>query len=89
MSPSYLGIAITFDGHTYLTCVWGFTTHCETNAIYEVRKLELVPYYEVACKLMAMFEHIQLGHVPQSENTLVNDLAKLAVALAFLVGTQK
>jgi len=40
----------------------------QVNRIYEVRKPELVAYWEAAHKLMEKFEHIQVNHVPRSKN---------------------
>lgn len=54
----------------------------QINGIYEVRKQELLPYYQAARKLMDKFEHIQINHVPRSENVTADALAKLASALA-------
>ncbi|KAM0829812.1 hypothetical protein ACQ4PT_066635 [Festuca glaucescens] len=53
----------------------------QVNNIYEVRKPELVPYYDTAQKLMAKFHHIEVVHVPRSRNAPVDALAKLASAL--------
>ena len=40
----------------------------QVNNIYEVRKPELVPYYNAAQQLMDKFEHIEVIHVPRSGN---------------------
>jgi ribonuclease HI len=54
----------------------------QINGIYEVRKPELKLYHEVACKLMAKFEHVQISHVPRTGNASADALAKLAASLA-------
>jgi ribonuclease HI len=56
----------------------------QVNGVYEVRKPELVPYCEVAKKLMEKFENIQVDHIPRGQNASVDALAKLAAALIFL-----
>jgi len=38
---------------------------------YEVRKSELKPYHEIACKLMAKFEHIQINRFPVAKMHLL------------------
>jgi len=54
----------------------------QVNRIYEVRKPELVAYWEAAHKLMEKFEHIQVNHVPRSKNASADALAKLASSLS-------
>jgi len=58
----------------------------QVNGVYEVRKPELMPYYEAARKLMNEFKHIEILHVPQSRNAPADALAKLAAALALPEG---
>ncbi|KAM0833194.1 hypothetical protein ACQ4PT_064416 [Festuca glaucescens] len=53
----------------------------QVNGIYEVRKPELVPYYNAARNLMGKFLQIEVLHVPQSRNAPADALAKLAAAL--------
>jgi ribonuclease HI len=53
----------------------------QVNDIYEVRKPELVPYYNVAQKLMEKFQQLEVLHVPRSRNAPADALAKLAAAL--------
>ena len=53
----------------------------QINDIYEVRKPELVPYYNAAQVLMKKFNHIEVVHVPQSRNAPADALEKLAAAL--------
>ena len=53
----------------------------QVNNIYEVRKPELVPYYNTARRLMDKFQHIEVAHVPRSRNAPADALAKLASAL--------
>jgi ribonuclease HI len=36
--------------------------------IYEVRKPYLVPYYKAVQRLMNMFEHIHIAHIPRGKN---------------------
>lgn len=54
----------------------------QVNGVYEVHKPELVPYWEATHKLIEKFEHIQIEHVPRSQNASADALAKLAAALA-------
>nr|XP_051211175.1 uncharacterized protein LOC127328628 [Lolium perenne] len=53
----------------------------QVNGIYEVRKPELVPYYNAARNLMGKFLQIEVLHVPRSRNAPADALAKLAAAL--------
>ncbi|KAK1665874.1 hypothetical protein QYE76_054033 [Lolium multiflorum] len=53
----------------------------QVNGIYEVRKPELVPYYNAARNLMGKFLHVEVLHVPRSRNAPADALAKLAAAL--------
>ncbi|XP_020168421.1 uncharacterized protein [Aegilops tauschii subsp. strangulata] len=53
----------------------------QVDDIYEVRKLELVPYYTAARNLMKKFQHIEVLHVPRSRNAPADALAKLAATL--------
>jgi ribonuclease HI len=53
----------------------------QVNDIYEVRKPELVPYYNAARKLMEKFQQVEVLHVPRSRNAPADALAKLASAL--------
>jgi hypothetical protein len=59
---------------------------CQVNNIYEVRKPELVPYHTAAQILIKKFEHIQLLHVPRSNNSSADALAKLAASLVLPEG---
>lgn len=58
----------------------------QVNDIYEVRKPELVPYYDAVQKLMKKFEYINISHVPRSKNASPDALAKLAAALVLPEG---
>jgi len=58
----------------------------QVNEIYEVRKPELVPYYQAARKLMEKFKRIEVVHVPRSRNAPADALAKLAAALVLPEG---
>ncbi|KAM0891957.1 hypothetical protein ACQ4PT_026069 [Festuca glaucescens] len=53
----------------------------QVNGIYEVRKPELVPYYNAARNLMGKFLQVEVLHVPRSRNAPADALAKLAAAL--------
>jgi ribonuclease HI len=53
----------------------------QLNGIYEVRKPELIPYYEKAKELISRFAFIKLEHVPRRYNSRANALAQLAAAL--------
>jgi ribonuclease HI len=53
----------------------------QINAIYEVRKPDLVPYYKAVQRLMNKFEHIHIAHIPRGKNASADALAKLAAAL--------
>jgi ribonuclease HI len=58
----------------------------QINGIYEVHKLELVPYYKVMQRLVNKFEHIQIAHIPHGKNASANTLAKLTAVLVLLDG---
>ncbi|KAG5553120.1 hypothetical protein RHGRI_011101 [Rhododendron griersonianum] len=47
--------------------------------IYEVRKLELVPFNNYAHRLIAWLGDVTLEHVPREENRQADALAKLAL----------
>ena len=49
---------------------------------YEVRKPELVPYYNYARRLIGWLGGVTLEHVPRRENRQADALAKLASSLA-------
>lgn len=53
----------------------------QVNEIYEVRKAELVPYWETTRSLMSKFDFVQVDHVPRSKNASADALAKLASSL--------
>jgi ribonuclease HI len=55
----------------------------QVNGIYEMRKPELVPYFQAAKRLMENFEIIQVNHIPRGENASADALAKLASHLPF------
>ncbi|KAM0901363.1 hypothetical protein ACQ4PT_020050 [Festuca glaucescens] len=56
----------------------------QVNDIYEVRKPELVSYYNAARNLMGKFLQVEVLHVPRSRNAPADALAKLAAALVLL-----
>ena len=39
---------------------------------YDVKKLELIPYYKYSKRLLGWFDHISITHVPRSENKQAN-----------------
>ena len=49
---------------------------------YDVKKLELIPYYKYSKRLLGWFDHISITHIPRNENKQADALAKLATALA-------
>jgi ribonuclease HI/transposase InsO family protein len=53
----------------------------QLNGIYEVRKTELIPYYQKAKELISQFAFIKLVHIPRSCNSQANALAQLAAAI--------
>ncbi|KAM0871966.1 hypothetical protein ACQ4PT_039043 [Festuca glaucescens] len=53
----------------------------QVNDIYEVRKPELVSYYNAARNIMGKFLQVEVLHVPRSRNAPADALAKLAAAL--------
>jgi ribonuclease HI len=53
----------------------------QVNDVYEVRKPELVPYYNVVQRIMNKFEHINIIHILRGKNASADALAKLAAAL--------
>ncbi|XP_061999282.1 uncharacterized protein LOC133716611 [Rosa rugosa] len=50
--------------------------------IYEVKKEDLVPYFQLATQLLKGFDAVTLMHVPRKENQVADALANLAAALA-------
>lgn len=54
----------------------------QVNDIYEVRKPELVPYFNKAKMLMGQFSSISLEYAQGSKNAQADALAKLASALS-------
>ena len=46
--------------------------------LYEVKKVELLPYCKYASKLLTQFDTFSIKHVPQKENRQVDALANLA-----------
>ena len=55
---------------------------------YEVKKDNLVPYFQYATHLIENFERVVLEHVPRKENRMADALANLATTLALLEGEQ-
>jgi hypothetical protein len=51
--------------------------------MYEVRKRELVPYYEAVQGHINKFVYIHITHIPRGKNASADALAKLATALVF------
>ena len=50
--------------------------------LYEVKKVELLPYFKYASKLLTQFDTFSIEHVPRKENLQADALAKLASTLA-------
>ena len=50
-------------------------------ALYEVKKLEFLPYVDHAKKLLEWFDDVSLEHEPRKENRQADALANLASAL--------
>ena len=50
--------------------------------LYEVKKIELLPYFKYASKLLTRFDTFSIEHVPQKESYQVDALANLASTLA-------
>ncbi|XP_062006103.1 uncharacterized protein LOC133723308 [Rosa rugosa] len=50
--------------------------------IYEVKKEDLVPYFQLATQLLKGFDAVTLTYVPRKENQMADALANLAAALA-------
>ncbi|KAM2045314.1 hypothetical protein ACFX1T_009523 [Malus domestica] len=48
---------------------------------YEVRKDDLVPYFQLATQLLQRFEAVTLEHVPRKENQMADALANLASSM--------
>ncbi|XP_058080637.1 uncharacterized protein LOC131228787 [Magnolia sinica] len=47
---------------------------------FEIRKQELLPYYQKAQQLLEQFYHVEIKHVPRAENAKADALASLAAA---------
>ncbi|TVU66553.1 reverse transcriptase-like protein [Cobetia crustatorum] len=47
-----------------------------------MRKQELLPYCRKAQQLLEQFCHVEIKHIPRSENAKADALASLAVALS-------
>ncbi|PIN24522.1 DNA-directed DNA polymerase [Handroanthus impetiginosus] len=54
--------------------------------VYEVKKDDLVPYFQQVSSLLRKFEDIVLRHVPRKKNKLVDALANLATTLGLSEG---
>lgn len=54
----------------------------QLKGIYEVRKPELIEYFERAKNLIGNFQNLQLYHIPRGKNTQADALANLAATLA-------
>ena len=54
------------------------------NLEYEVRKPDLVPYFNKAQKLKGQFTLIEFHHIPRCENVKADALAGLAASMALL-----
>ena len=52
--------------------------------LYEVKKVELLPYCKYASKLLTQFDTFSIEHVPWKKNRLADALANLASTLAIL-----
>lgn len=50
--------------------------------LYEVKKLELLPYVNYVKKLLKWFDKASIAYVPRKENRQVDFLANLASAIA-------
>ncbi|XP_024172199.1 uncharacterized protein LOC112178258 [Rosa chinensis] len=50
--------------------------------LYEVKKEDLVPYFQLATQLLKGFDAVTLTHVPRKENQTADALANLAATLA-------
>ncbi|KAG5554510.1 hypothetical protein RHGRI_012154 [Rhododendron griersonianum] len=53
---------------------------------YEVKKDDLVPYFQYASHLLKNLEGVTLEHVPREENRMADALANLATTLAWQEG---
>ncbi|KAL0292483.1 UNVERIFIED_CONTAM: hypothetical protein Sradi_6987200 [Sesamum radiatum] len=52
--------------------------------IYEVKKEDLVPFFQQASHLLKSFESVTLNHIPRKENRMADAFANLATTLAYL-----
>ena len=49
---------------------------------YEVKHEGLIPYFQMATRLIEKFDRVSLEHIPRNENRMANALANLATTLA-------
>ncbi|GAA0147888.1 hypothetical protein LIER_36602 [Lithospermum erythrorhizon] len=79
-----LGLEITVDMRLMQLNVYGDSQLVISQLLgdYEVRKPELIPYYNYTLKLMESIKDFSIEHVPRLLNKQANYLASLASALA-------
>ena len=53
---------------------------------YEVKHEGLIPYFQMATRLIEKFDGVSLEHIPRNENRMVDALANLATTLALSEG---
>ena len=49
---------------------------------YEVKHESLIPYFQMATRLIEEFDEVSLEHIPRNENRMTDALANLATTLA-------
>ena len=53
---------------------------------YEVKHEGLIPYFQMATRLIEKFDRVSLEHIPRNENRMANALANQATTLALSEG---
>lgn len=78
-----MGLTIALDIGIIFLYVFGDSQLVirQLTGIYEVRKPELLPYFEKAKQLMSRFSFIKLSYVPRRHKKQADALANLAAAL--------
>ncbi|GKV11564.1 hypothetical protein SLEP1_g22812 [Rubroshorea leprosula] len=82
--PIIVGMEMALEMNIYQLNVYGDSSLVVNQLIKEfnVRKPDLVPYFQYASQLLKKFDHVLIAHVPRSQNRQANALANLAAIIA-------
>ncbi|GKU96286.1 hypothetical protein SLEP1_g9534 [Rubroshorea leprosula] len=81
------GLEMALEMQIYQLNVYGDSSLVVNQLIkeFDVRKQELVPYFQYASQLLEKFDHVSIAHIPRSQNKQADALANLAAVITIFV----